>query len=66
MMSQCKFILTNDLTTKENLLKMGFSMVKSSGDVYIFQNANYSKVYEAIQNFELDKSKLTFTNKLYF
>jgi hypothetical protein len=65
-MSQCKFILTNDLATKENLLKMGFSMVKSLGDVYIFQNANYSKVYEAIQNFELDRSKLTFTNKLYF
>ena len=62
-----KFIMTNDLKIKDDLLKLGYLMINSFNDLFIFQNkANSSKDSNIHEFFELNKNKIQFTNKLFF
>lgn len=62
-----KFIMTNDSKIKDDLLKLGYLMINSYNNLFIFQNkANNSKDSNMREFFELNKNKIQFTNKLLF
>lgn len=62
-----KFIMTNDSKTKDDLLKLGYLMINSLDNLFIFQNkANNSKDSNIHEFFELNKNRIQFTNKLFF
>lgn len=62
-----KFIMTNDSKIKDDLLKLGYLMINSFNNLFIFQNkANNSKDSNIHEFFELNKNKIQFTNKLFF
>lgn len=55
------FIFTSDEETRDNLLKSGFSEIKSGGSFFVFVNNSTLKFDDSI-----DISKVGFTNKLVF
>jgi hypothetical protein len=66
MSNMKKFIVTNDEETKNILLDLGYSMLNSLNGNFIFKNNVESTQLFQDRPLGLDKSKLTFTNKLFF
>ena len=61
-MPSYKFIITKDLETKNELIKMGFKEIPSSNiDDYMFINEENNLFFENVDN-----TKITFSNKLFF
>lgn len=61
-----KFIITTDETAKNTLLILGYSMVNSKDNMFVFKNdAEKTRKLQAITGLEFNKNKLIFTNKIY-
>lgn len=55
------FILTDDKTTADKLVKLGFQVVQMMGRSWLFLNDNSKLMYAQDENL-----KYTFTNKMMF
>ena len=55
------FILTDDKTTADKLVKLGFQVVQMMGKSWLFLNDNSKLMYAQDENL-----KYTFTNKMMF
>ena len=59
-MPKNNFLCTSDKSTADELLKLGFKLLKTSGDIYTFAN-------DVICNFKyIDQTKIIKTNNLVF
>lgn len=61
MKNNSQFLFTSDITTKNNLVKLGFSEIPSGGSFFIFINDSTLKFDDSIS-----VDKIGFTNKLTF
>ena len=55
------FILTDDKTTADKLVKLGFQVIQMMGRSWLFLNDNSKLMYAQDENL-----KYTFTNKMMF
>lgn len=62
-MDNKKFVLTSSENEKNKLMKIGYSIIKKIGMVYIFENIKLPKE-ELLKN-DIDIKKLLFTNSFF-
>lgn len=62
-MDNKKFVLTSSENEKNKLIKIGYSIIKKIGMVYIFENMKLPKE-ELLKN-DIDIKKLLFTNSFF-